>query len=122
MTIAIALAMAMSIEQRLWLEASTLSNRGEMRQHLPTDNELHPSLLAGSQYQTKQMTRCRSSLSDSLSATRNPQLTLIFSYHVLWRSATRNPQLTLIFSYHVVWQSATRNPQPTLIFSFSFAK
>ena len=37
MTIAIALAMAMSIEQRLWLEASTLSNRGEMRQHLPTD-------------------------------------------------------------------------------------
>ena len=36
--------------QRLWLEASTLSNRGEMRQHLPTDNELHPSTLAGSQY------------------------------------------------------------------------
>ena len=23
-------------EQRFWLEASTLSNRGEMRQHLPT--------------------------------------------------------------------------------------
>ena len=56
MTIAIALAMAMSIEQRLWLEASTLSNRGEMRQHLPTDNELHLLPLAGSQYQTKQMT------------------------------------------------------------------
>ena len=46
--------MAMSIEQRLWLEASTLSNRGEMRQHLPTDNELHPSPLAGSQYQNNQ--------------------------------------------------------------------
>ena len=56
--------------------------------------------LAGSQYQTKQMTRCRPSLSDSLSATRNPQLTLIFSYHVLWKSATRNPQLTLIFLVH----------------------
>ena len=27
----------MSSEQLLWLEASTLSNRGEMRQHLPTD-------------------------------------------------------------------------------------
>ena len=26
----------MSSEQRFWLEASTLSNRGEMRQHLPT--------------------------------------------------------------------------------------
>ena len=24
-------------EQRFWLEASTFSNRGEMRQHLPTD-------------------------------------------------------------------------------------
>ena len=24
-------------EERFWLEASTLSNRGEMRQHLPTD-------------------------------------------------------------------------------------
>ena len=24
-------------ELRFWLEASTLSNRGEMRQHLPTD-------------------------------------------------------------------------------------
>ena len=24
-------------KQRFWLEASTLSNRGEMRQHLPTD-------------------------------------------------------------------------------------
>ena len=43
-------------DHRFWLEASTLSNRGEMRQHLPTDNELHLLPLAGSQYQTKQMT------------------------------------------------------------------
>ena len=27
---------AVNSEQRFWLEASTLSNRGEMRQHLPT--------------------------------------------------------------------------------------
>ena len=27
----------LSSEQRFWLEASTLSNRGEMLQHLPTD-------------------------------------------------------------------------------------
>ena len=33
---------AESYEQRFWLEASTLSNRGEMRQHLPTDNDLNP--------------------------------------------------------------------------------
>ena len=33
-----------------------LKCRGEMRQHLPTDNELHLLPLAGSQYQTKQMT------------------------------------------------------------------
>ena len=44
----------MSSEQMFWLEASTLSNRGEMRQHLPTDNKLHPLLLAGSQYPTEQ--------------------------------------------------------------------
>ena len=47
-------ACAYPCEQRFWLEASTLSNRGEMRQHLPTDNELHPPLLAGSQYPTEQ--------------------------------------------------------------------
>ena len=28
---------AVCSEQKLWLEASTLSNRGEMLQHLPTD-------------------------------------------------------------------------------------
>ena len=41
----IMIAMALSLlthcsypcKQRFWLEASTLSNRGEMRQHLPTD-------------------------------------------------------------------------------------
>ena len=33
----------MSSEQRLWLEASTFSNRGEMRQHLPTDYGIHPN-------------------------------------------------------------------------------
>ena len=35
--IVIVIAIADSPSQRLWLEASTLSNRGEMRQHLPTD-------------------------------------------------------------------------------------
>ena len=40
----------MSSEQMFWLEASTLSNRGEMRQHLPTDYG-HTLQLAGSQYQ-----------------------------------------------------------------------
>ena len=29
-------------EQRFWLEASTFSNRGEMRLHLPTDYDLRP--------------------------------------------------------------------------------
>ena len=29
-------------EIRFWLEASTLSNRGEMRQHLPTDDGQTP--------------------------------------------------------------------------------
>ena len=53
--IAIVIAIADSPSQRLWLEASTLSNRGEMRQHLPTDNDLHPPLLAGSQYHTEQL-------------------------------------------------------------------
>ena len=33
----------MSSKQRFWLEASTLSNRGEMRQHLPTDYDPHPN-------------------------------------------------------------------------------
>ena len=28
-----------SDERRFWLEASTLSNRGEMRQHLPTGSD-----------------------------------------------------------------------------------
>ena len=43
----------MRSEQRFWLEASTLSNRGEMRQHLPTGSDQAP-LLAGSQYQNNQ--------------------------------------------------------------------
>ena len=32
----------MSRDELFWLEASTLSNRGEMRQHLPTDNDIYP--------------------------------------------------------------------------------
>ena len=43
----------MSYEQRFLQEASTLSNRGEMRQHLPTDKKLYPLPLAGSQYLTE---------------------------------------------------------------------
>ena len=31
---------AESYEQRFWLEASTFSNRGEMRKHLPTGHDL----------------------------------------------------------------------------------
>ena len=44
----------MSSELLLWLEASTFSNRGEMCQHLPTDNELNLLPLAGSQYHNEQ--------------------------------------------------------------------
>ena len=53
----------MSSEQMFWLEASTFSNRGEMRQHLPTDYGHTPySWLEAS---TKTLTAHHSPLSDS---------------------------------------------------------